>query len=162
MNLIARRTVTTVIFTMTLTALLTALQAPAPDPLVGTWTLSVAKSNFNPGPPPKEATLVIKQVGSKMNSVLNMELANGRKINFEYTAAQDGTDAPVPGGGLVDAVSERRINPRTVARDDKKDGKVTRHQYSVLSPDGKTLRVEIAAINAQGVPVNDQQVYEKQ
>jgi hypothetical protein len=151
-----------VVFTTTLTAMLTALQAPAPDPMVGAWTLNVAQSNFNPGPPPKEATLVIKQVGNRMNAVLNMELATGRKINFEYTATQDGTDAPVPGGGLVDTVSERRINIRTVARDDKKDGKVTRHQYSVLSPDGRTLRVEIAAINAQGVPVNDLQVYEKQ
>ena len=136
--------------------------AQAPDPFAGTWKLNVSQSTFNPGPPPKEATLVIKPEGGKMSSSLHMELGTGQKIVFEYTAPQDGTEAPVPSGGRVDAVSEKRINVRTVARDDKKDGKVTRAQYSVLSPDSKTLRVEIAAINAQGVPVNDVQVYERQ
>jgi hypothetical protein len=162
MNLSVRGLIRSSVLVAGLTVTSLALIAQGPDPMVGTWKLNVSKSDFNPGPPPKEATLVIKQVGDKRSSALSMELSTGRKIQFEYTATQDGTDAPVPGGGLVDTVSERRINPRTVSRDDKKDGKVTRHQYSVLSNDGKTLRVEIATINAQGVPVNDVQVYEKQ
>jgi hypothetical protein len=139
-----------------------AQNASGADPFVGTWKLNVAKSSFEPGPPPKEATVVIKKVGDKTSSTLNMELSTGQKIVFEYTVSQDGTEAAIPGGGRVDAVSEYRINVRTVARNDKKDGKVVRSQYSVVSKDGKTMTSEIAAINVQGVPVNDVQLYEKQ
>ena len=159
MNVFARQSFMTLVFAAAL-AVMPAAQGP--DPFVGTWKLNVAQSTFSPGPPPKEATLVIKKVGEKTNSILNMELGTGMKIMFEYTVTQDGTEAAIPGGGRIDAVSEYRINPRTVARNDKKDGKVTRAQYAVVSQDGKTLRAEIATINAQGVPVNDVQVFEKQ
>jgi len=150
-------------FAVWLVALLAIrLTAQSADPMVGTWKLNVGRSSFNPGPPPESGLIVITKVGDKSNTALDLVLNGGRKIHFEYTAAQDGSDASVPGGGLVDTVAERRINIRTVARDDKKDGKVTRHQYVTLSADGKTLTAEIATINAQGVPVNDIQVYEKQ
>ena len=33
-----------------------ALAADAADPIVGTWTLNVAKSKFNPGPAPTSQT----------------------------------------------------------------------------------------------------------
>jgi hypothetical protein len=162
MKSIAYRAATAFAAAAVLTTGALRLAAQAPDPFVGTWKLNVTKSSFNPGPPPKEATLVIAQMGNKMSSSLHMELGTGQKIAFEYTAPQDGTDTPVPGGGRVDAVSEKRINVRTVARDDKKDGKVTRAQYTVVSPDGKTLTLQIAAINAQGVAVNDVQVFDRQ
>jgi hypothetical protein len=162
MKLIARRTGLMFGFAALLTPLLAAQGAPAADPFVGTWKLNVAKSSFDPGPPPKDGTIVIKKVGDKTSSTLNLELASGQKIVFEYTVSQDGTEAVIPGGGRVDAVSEYRINVRTVARNDKKDGMVVRAQYAVVSKDGKTMTSEIAAINAQGVPVNDIQIYEKQ
>jgi hypothetical protein len=157
-----RRTVQAIAFTSIFAALLAVLPAQTPDPMAGTWKLNLTQSNFSPGPPPKGATVVIKPVGAQVNVVLDMELGTGRMIHFEYTGTQDGSDTPVPGGGLVDTVAERRINVRTVSRDDKKDGKVTRHQLSTLAADGKTLRVEIATINAQGVPVDDYQIYDKQ
>jgi hypothetical protein len=162
MKLIARRAALMLAFAALLTPLLAAQAAPPSDPFVGTWKLNVAKSSFEPGPPPKEGTVVIKKVGDKSSFTLNLELATGQKIVFEYTVSQDGAEAAIPGGGRVDAVSEYRINVRTVARNDKKDGKVVRAQYSVVSKDGKTMTSEIAAINAQGVPVNDVQIYEKQ
>ena len=37
--------------------------AQAPDPLVGTWKLDVAKSTYKPGPAPKSATVVIEAAG---------------------------------------------------------------------------------------------------
>jgi len=35
-----------------------------PDTHVGTWVLNVAKSKYNPGPPPKEQTTVIEAAGN--------------------------------------------------------------------------------------------------
>ena len=158
-----RRMIHTLAVTAVMAAALGAtMAAQEADPMVGTWKLNVAKSTFVPGPPPKSGLVVIKQMGDKRNVALDLELSTGRMIHFEYTGVQDGSDTPVPGGGQVDTVQERRINIRTVARDDKKNGKVTRHQYSSVSVDGKTLTAAIAAINAEGVPVNDVQIYEKQ
>ena len=157
------RTVKTLALTSIMcAALLAVLPAQTPDPMAGTWKLNLAKSDFDPGPPPKSGMVVITPMGGKTKVALDLELSTGRMIHFEYTGVQDGSDTPVPGGGQVDMVAERRINPRTVSRDDKKDGKVTRHQFTTLSRDGKTLRVEISTINAQGVPVTDYQVYDKQ
>ena len=39
------------------------LSAQGVDPRVGSWQLNVAKSKFNPGPPPKSQTLKIEAAG---------------------------------------------------------------------------------------------------
>jgi len=37
--------------------------AQGPNPLIGAWTLNIAKSTFSPGPPPKSATRTYTQNG---------------------------------------------------------------------------------------------------
>jgi hypothetical protein len=155
----------TIVLTSTLAASAAVPRAQEADPLVGTWKLDLADSNFDPGPtqPGMTATLVIKKQGNLVGIVMDLG-----QIHYEYASPQDGSDVPITitvGGrpsSIVDTVAERRINPRTVSRDDKKNGKITRHQLMTMSHDGRTLRVEIATINAQGVPVNDFMMFDKQ
>src|SRR5258708_15078399 len=74
----------------------------AADPVVGTWTLNVAKSNFNPGPAPKSQTrtysagvsLEVKGVG-----------ADGTATSQESTFKYDGKAYVMKGAADYDAIT---------------------------------------------------------
>ena len=66
------------------------------------------------------------------------------------------------GAVIADTVSLKRISPTTVERTDKKGGKVVQTLTRVISADGKTLTITTKGTNAQGQPVNNVAIYEKQ
>jgi hypothetical protein len=59
-------------------------------------------------------------------------------------------------------ISLKRIDARTVERTNKKDGKVNVTITYVVSQDGKTMTATVKGTNAQGQPVNNVAVWEKQ
>ena len=60
-------------------ALGVATAAQAPDPLVGTWKLDVAKSTYKPGPAPKSATVVIDAAGKGIKVAVDAVTADGHR-----------------------------------------------------------------------------------
>ena len=80
----------------------------------------------------------------------------------EYTANFDGKDYPLTGSQIANTVSLRRINSRITIRTDKKDGKVIQTLTRIVSEDGKTLIVWATGTNAQGNPIDNVAVWEKQ
>ena len=56
-------------------ALVLGVGAQAPDPLVGTWKLDVAKSTYKPGPAPKSATVVIDAAGKGIKVAVDAVMA---------------------------------------------------------------------------------------
>ena len=88
--------------------------------------------------------------------------AKGNSSRGEYTATYDGKDSPVKGVPEADVVSMKRIDASTTERTWKKAGKVTNTARRVVSKDGKTLTITSKGTNAQGQPVNDVEVYDKQ
>lgn len=77
-------------------ASLASAQQPA-DPLMGTRTVNLAKSTFNPGPPPKSITLIYEAAGRGLKAVANSVLADGSTRTLQYAANFDGKDYPVTG-----------------------------------------------------------------
>jgi hypothetical protein len=137
--------------------------AQAADPQVGTWKLNVAKSKYDPGPAPKSATTTIVAAGAGTKVTANQVLADGTTRHWEYTSAFDGKDSPVTGNNPdIDMVARTRPNPNTVQSINKKGGKVTTTQTSVVSADGKTRTVTTKGTAAAGQAVNNVAVYEKQ
>jgi hypothetical protein len=135
-------------------------QAQVTDPLVGTWTLDVAKSKFSPGPAPKSATLTFSETADGMKQISDAVLADGQTSHQESTGKADGKDYPLSGSGTVDTVSfTRKGNVRT--RVDKKGGKIVMTYEGVLSADGKTFTVQMKGTNAKGQPVSNSVVYVK-
>ena len=86
----------------------------------------------------------------------------GKPVSWHYTAKPDGKDYPVTGWPAVDMVSVRVIDPNTRAATYKKDDKVVLTNEVKLSKNGKTLTVTGTGKDAQGKPVKNVAVYDKQ
>ncbi len=139
------------------------LSAQAKDPRIGTWKLNVAKSKFDPGPPPQSQTLKVEPSGKGEKVTSESVTADGKTVTTTYTANFDGKDYPLTGSALgADKVSLKRIDARTTERIDKKDGKPAVTIKRVVSADGKTMTATVKGTNAEGKPMNNVAVFEKQ
>ena len=139
-----------------------ALSAQAADPLVGTWKLNVAKSTYSPGPAPKSLTAKIEAAGKGEKVTADGVRGDDTPIQVVYTAQYDGKDHPITGSPTADTVSLKRLDAITTERTDKKGGKVVQTLTRKLSSDGKTMTVTIKGTDAEGRPINNLAVLEKQ
>lgn len=129
---------------------------------VGTWNLNVAKSTFSPGPAPKSGTLRVEPAGPGVKVSVDNVLPDGTKTHWEYTANYDGKDSRVTGNPDADMVARTRINATSIQAVNKKNGKITTTNTSVISSDGKTRTVTIKGVNAKGQTVNNVLLFVKQ
>lgn len=146
--------------------MLAALTIPvglwAADPAIGTWKLNVAKSKYDPGPAPKSATVTYAAHGDGVTRSGESVAADGATTNMSFTASFDGKDYPVTGSPTYDAISLKRIDENTAEATLKKGGKVVSTARRVVAKDGKTLTLTITGTNADGKPMKNVAVYERQ
>lgn len=141
---------------------LAATAAQAADNLLGTWTLNIAKSKYDPGPAPKSQTTVLEgtadgQVRERGNRVN----ADGSTTQWQWTAKFDGKDYPVKGDPDRDTVSLKKIDDNTVEVTNKKAGKVTNTMKIVVAKDGKSRTNEASFTNAKGVKVHNLMFFDR-
>jgi hypothetical protein len=159
-------TVTRFVLMASLMVTLVAVAQPT-DPWLGIWKLNLAKSKFNPGPPPKSNTLRIEPVagGAQKHSFDGVD-AQGQTTHSERVIKADGREVPVqavlPAATTVATNSMRRIDDRSFEVAAKVDGKLTTTSRVVVSGDGKTMTQTTTGKNAQGQIVNNTAVWEKQ
>jgi hypothetical protein len=139
-----------------------SLSAQGTDPRLGTWKLNVAKSKFDPDPPPQSLIVKVEPSGNGEKVSTEGVGADGAPTKTGYTANFDGKDYPLVGSQTADKVSLKRVDARTTDRTDKKDGKVAATLHRVVSRDGKTMTVTVKGTNAQGQPTNNVLVFDKQ
>jgi hypothetical protein len=149
-------------FVFILAATVTALSAQTPDPRIGSWTLNVTKSKYDPGPPPKSQTLKVEASGQGEKVTSEMVAADGTSTKQQYSAGYDGKDYPLTGSPIADMVSLTRIDSHTTERSDKKGGKVVQTIRRVVSKDGKTMTATVKGTNVKGQTVSNVSVFEKQ
>jgi hypothetical protein len=137
------------------------LAAQADNPRVGEWRLNVAKSKYDPGPPPKSQTLKIVAEAKGENVTSEMVSADGTKVTTHYTAQYDGKDYPLTGSPTADTVSIKQIDSHTTERTDKKSGKAVQTLTRTVSKDGKTMTVTVKGTDMKGRSVNNVVVFEK-
>jgi hypothetical protein len=85
---------------MGLLAAVTPAGSAQEDGHVGTWELNVAKSTFNPGPPPKRQTLRYKADGRGLTAIFQGVDAAGMPMNPDpsnLTIYFDARIIPLPG-----------------------------------------------------------------
>ena len=142
--------------------MLAVMAAAQTDPFVGTWTLNLAKSKYNPGPAPKSATTVYEAAGKGYKVSVKTEPASGASQSWSYTTNLDGTESPITGNNPnADTVTVKRIDANTLESTSRKGGQVTATQRNVVSADGKTRTVTTTGTTADGQKVNNVAVYEK-
>jgi hypothetical protein len=129
------------------------------DPVVGRWTLNLAKSTFIPGPPPKEETRVYEEQGEGVKVTVITIGADGKSTTVNISGNYDGKDYPVTGSSLYDAVTLKRIDNRTTEGTLTHAGKVFATTHREISQDGRTMTI-IFKTSIEPV-INNKAVYEK-
>jgi hypothetical protein len=151
----------TVVFAAALLASAALAAAQTKDPFVGTWTLNVAKSKFDPGPGPTRGTSTYEPAGKGYKVTVKSEPASGAPQQWSYTTDLDGKDSPMTGNMNADTIAVKRVDVNTLEAVTKKGGKELSKQKRVVSGDGKTLTLTMTGTNAQGQKVSNEMVYEK-
>jgi hypothetical protein len=130
-------------------------QAAQNDRFVGTWKLNVAKSKFSPGPAAKGETVTIAQDKVTVEETM----ADGKTQNWSYTPSP-GATATIT-GMENSSVMEKRVNDRTIEHTWKM-GNSTMQGKGVLSKDGKKMTYTLTGTTADGKPIHNVEIYEKQ
>lgn len=156
--------------TVAILALAISIQAPLwaqsnsqSNSLMGTWKLDLAKSTFDPGPPPKSTTVKYEPYRkSGVRVTVDTVDARGILTHAVYTAEYNGKDYPAKGDSARDTVALQRIDDHTTEVTNKRRGKITSIDTIVVADDGKTRTVAIKGTNEQGQTVNNLAFFEKQ
>ena len=161
--MIQKRARVTMVLVAGVLAVAVLATAQAKDPFVGEWRLNLAKSWYDPGPPPKSTTSIYAAAGQGYKVSVKTEPASGPVQQWSYTSNLDGKDAPISGNNPnADTVAAKRLDANTLEIVNKKSGKVTATQKNVVAADGKTRTVTTTGTDAKGQKVNNVAVYEKQ
>jgi len=130
------------------------------NPFVGTWKLNVAKSKYDPGPPPKSQTRTWDASGKVSVKGIN---AAGKPVSYGYPIKDDGKEYPtvgaIPNG--ADQISSNKFAPNTVEVHFMRGGKPAETTTFAVSKDGKTLTISAKGSNPDGSPFNNVTVWEK-
>ncbi len=136
--------------------------AQAPPPFVGTWKLDLAKSKFDPGPPPKSVTHRQEAVEGSLRQIADWIDSEGKAGHSEFTAKFDGKDHPITGNPAADAIWLKKVDDRTTDWGMKKGGKTVSSGRAVYSPDGKTRTITYSGTDAKGQKFKVTAVYVRQ
>ena len=143
------------------------LLAAADDPFVGTWKYNAAKSKpapAQPGMAVKEQIMTIEESASQAAVTIKGTRENGSATSTKYTTPTQGgavnysEGAPPAGMSMV----TKRLNERAVDMILSQGDKVVSTNHVTVSPDGKTMRLSITGVNAQGQPVKSVLLYNRQ
>ena len=133
------------------------------NPLVGTWKINLAKSNYTPGPLPKSLTRTTDAVGQSFKTTFEGISGQGTPVKVVFGPySYDGKPYPVTGTLDYDAASYKQINTSTNEVILTKAGKNVQTATGVLSPDGKTYTITNTGVTANGQQFNNVSVYERQ
>jgi hypothetical protein len=134
------------------------------SPFFGTWKLNVAKSKYSGEKPPQSATRTLEPQGDGEKVTVQGIAADGSPFSFSYTSSLDGKDSPYSGtnpfGADTNAVT--RVDANTHTGITKKAGKTLTTSRAVVSKDGKVLTITTKGMNAQGQPISETTVWDKQ
>src|ERR1700719_2839169 len=139
-----------------------ALAADAADPIVGTWTLNVAKSKFNPGPAPTSQTRTYSVDSDGISVSVSGIRADGTATSQESTFKYDGRAYAMKGAADYDAISLKQVNANTVKSSMMKAGKPVGTTTRTVSANGKVLTLSTKGTDAHGKPYENVEVYDKQ
>lgn len=138
-----------------------ASPAFAADPVVGTWKLNVAKSQFNAGSELTAGTRVYTAANGLYTLDQKLTGADGKQTS-NRAQYRDGKEEKQATAGPADTTLGKKIDANTWDFDLKKGGKVVGHVHRVVSADGKTLTVQNTGVQLSGATGDETLVFDKQ
>lgn len=139
----------------------------AGDPIIGTWKLNLAKSKFAPNQPdiPKSGTEAYREVeGGQIELTYTRTKADGSSVLSKYAwPAQGGAAKTLQGGPKqITTFVETLIEPGNWYVTALQNGKQISWAHKTISKDGKTMTVTWKNMDAQGKPIVDIEVFDRQ
>jgi hypothetical protein len=139
------------------------IAAQSSDSWVGTWTLNLAQSSYDPANlAPKNQTTRITVSGDALTAVTDGADAEGKKIHTEITYKFDGKDYDYK--GAPDAKSTRvytRVDDHHYTYATKVNGFITTTSRVAVTPDGKTRAITTTGRDAQGRVIRNFSVWNR-
>ena len=137
-----------------------ASSAFAADPIVGTWTLNVAKSKFTSGPAPKAGTRVYTEADGVYTLEQKITSSDGKEVPFKVQY-REGQDETITNANGIDSIHATKVNANTWDFVLKSGGKEVGHVHRKVSADGKVLTVHNTGKQPSGATGSDTQVYDR-
>ncbi len=129
----------------------------------GTWHLNLARSMYDPGPPPyARASYTIQPRSDGLLVVYDQVRPRGGVTRLEWEGRFDGKDYPVQGVEELVTYAYRKVDARTYDVVTKLDGRAAATSRAVLSADGATITTTTKGRDARGADVTTITVYEKE
>jgi hypothetical protein len=138
-----------------------ASAANAPDPVVGSWTLNVAKSKFTPGHELKSQTRTYTETAKGVSVKVSGVAADGAALSQQSTFKYDGKTYPMSGAADYDTVSLQRGNDNIVKITLLKAGKPVGATIRTISMHGKVMTLSTKLKDANGKRNEMIAVYDK-
>jgi hypothetical protein len=138
-----------------------ATAADAPDPVIGTWTLNVAKSKFTPGHELKSQTRTYTETAKGVSVKVSGMAADGAALSQQATFKYDGKSYPMSGTPDYDALSVQRLNDSIVTSSLSKAGKPVGTTIRTISMHGKVMTLSTKLKDANGKRNEMIAVYDK-
>jgi hypothetical protein len=147
----------------------TGLLLAQKNSISGVWKLDAAKSKFNPGPGPKSATLTIDTSGAGVKTTYDEIEADDSHIGYDYATTEDnGKDYPLSGTartallGGAETVVVRHAGSSSLVVHFMKSGQIVATNNTVVSKDGKTLKISSQGADPKGQSLSSMTVWNKQ
>jgi hypothetical protein len=133
------------------------------DAWIGTWTLNVAQSSFDPANlAPKSQTTKMTAAGDRVTAITDGVDADGKKTHTEITYTFDGKDYDYK--GAPDPNSTRvytRVDDHHYSYATKVNGSITTNSRVAVTPDGKTRTIVTSGRDAQGRTIRNFTVWNR-
>lgn len=136
--------------------------APAADPVIGSWTLNLAKSKFSADHAPKSQTRTYTNSAKGIVLTVKTIAADGKEHTSTMTFEADGKPYAMTGNPAIDTVAVTRVNSHTVTSVQTKGGAPAGTSVRHVSKDGKTLTLTQKGTLAAGGNYEDVSVYDRQ
>jgi len=137
--------------------------AQVPQSALGTWKLNVAKSTYSPGPPPTSITARQEAApGGGMKVTADVVDATGKATQNEIVSMFDGKEAEFRGAAAPTTRAYSRVDDQTIQWVTRVNGKVTTTTRATVSADNKTATLITTGTGANGNPVNNTAVWDRQ
>lgn len=132
------------------------------DPVVGTWTLNLAKSTFAGIPALKSQVRTYSHSAPDLTLKMKTVSADGDESTTQTTYKLNGKDYPSMGNLDFDSLSGIEIDSNTAEFTLKRAGKPVGKIRRAVSNDGQTLTINFVLTDANGVQTSALTVFDKQ
>ncbi len=155
--------ITSLALALTLLAAPFTAFAQVPKSTMGTWTVNLAKSKYNPGPPPTSTVSVWEpQLGGAAKNTIDLVDAAGKTSRMELITTFDGRESNYKGAAEPTTRAYTRIDDLTYLYVERVNGTVTTTNKITIAPNGKTRVQETKGTGPDGRAINNRVTWDRQ